>query len=343
MRQLSAAVFLFACISMQPLFAQMGGFAGTNSRIGFGPRGLGVSNAMSALTSEGSYSYYNPAHAATYTSYRQVDLSVASLQFDRVLQSTGVTFQLPPKAGLALSIQRTGITDIDGRTVSGYSTGSFDTNEYLINGAFGIRLSDRFQAGLGVKLSVANYHQELDPATSVGIDLGSLYKISDHVNFAFVIQDLIANYTWNSADLYATDRARNVINNFPTRFKWGLAYEQEAFSITSEFEVLSFSSEIRTTEQFIDNGIPVTINSVEDVNTSASSFRLGGVWNAHERFTLRGGYQLPELTDTESWGLSSGFSIHLPFDTFSPSIDYAFVLEPYQISTMHVFALNLKL
>ena len=85
------------------------------------------------------------------------------------------------------------------------------------------------------------------------------------------------------------------------------------------------------------------ISSITELNTNVQQLRLGGSWKAHERFTLRGGYNLPDLTNMVSWGASSGFSLYLPFDKFSPSIGYAFVIEPNRVSNMHVFSLSLKL
>ena len=71
--------------------------------------------------------------------------------------------------------------------------------------------------------------------------------------------------------------------------------------------------------------------------------KLGGTWHAHERFTLRAGYRITDTQVTGSGSISTGFSVHLPFDNFAPSFDYAFISEPYGISNIHVFALRLHL
>ena len=52
---------------------------------------------------------------------------------------------------------------------------------------------------------------------------------------------------------------------------------------------------------------------------------------------------MEDLKDSGSGHLSAGFSINLPFDRFSPSIDYAFVREPYGVANMHVFAIRMNL
>lgn len=338
----AAFLMIFGLISPS-LIAQNGGFAGASARMGYSARGMAMSNAMSAVTSEGAFSYYNPAQAALYLETRQTDLTVGALRFDRVFQSTGVQFQLPPTAGLSFSLLRTGVNDIDGRTQSGYPTELFDISEYQFASNFGIRFSDRMNGGIGLKFSLANYHQELPNATTVGIDLGLLYT-GNFINIGFSVKDLFASYSWDSSDLYGLDQSRDNINNFPTRVIFGVAYQHEDFTISSDFEIQAYTSETPGSEEiFIDNGIPSVFRSAMEINTSSTQFRLGGSWKAHERVTLRGGWQLPEATNSASWGMSSGFSIHLPFDVFSPSVDYAFVVEPYRISNMHVFSLRLNL
>ena len=341
----SFSLIIVFIIGLAPslVLGQNGGFAGASHRLGFSARGMAMGNAMSAVTSEGSFAYYNPAQAAFFKQTKQTDLTVGALKFDRVFQSSGVQLQLPPTAGMSFSLLRSGVKDIDGRTVSGYPTGLFDINEYQLASNFGIRLSDSFNAGIGLKFSMADYHSELDNAITVGIDFGVLYHAGDHMNVSVAIKDLFANYSWNAQDLYGLDQGRDVVNNFPTRIIFGLAYEADKFTLSSDFEVQAYTSETESRQTFIDEGIPSTFISTDLINTSSTQFRMGASWRAHERLSLRAGWQLPETTEFQSWSLSSGFSIHLPFDVFSPSIDYAFVMEPYRISNMHVFSLRLNL
>lgn len=336
-------ILLLLVGSTGTVLSQSGGFAGAPQRIGYGPVALGMSNAMTAVTSQGTYAQYNPAHSALFQSYIPLQLSVSSLSYDRIHQTLGASFQLPPSAGVSVSLLRTGINDIDGRSLSGYPVDNFDVSEYQLHTAFGIRMSSKVNVGFGFKINYADYHQDLEPETSVGIDLGLLYKISSNVNFGFTIQDLFAEYRWNSAELYGQNESRNVVNKFPTRFKWGLAYQKEEFTISGEYEIQALTSEVEEEDTFISNGRPNLISSLTELKTNAQQLRLGGAWNAHERITVRAGYSLSDLSNSNSWGASSGFSLYLPFDKFSPSIGYAFVLEPNRISNMHVFSLSLNL
>lgn len=342
MKKVILSVVLSCLISLPAvLFAQSGGFAGAASRLGFNANGLARANAMQAVTTEGPLSYYNPALTALNSGTIPVELTVGSLQFDRVFQSTSAQFQLPPTAAISVQIIRTGITDIEGRTVSGYYTDTFSSSEYQINGSFGIRLSDTFNAGIGINFNLADYHPELDIATAVGIDLGMLWQTTDHLNLAVSIQDLFAGYTWNSAELYNQDQSRNVNNYFPTRFIFGMAWEEERFDISADLEIHSQRSEFQTSDITVIGGIPTSFTETDEVRTSNVLLRLGSAWRAHERFTLRGGWRVGDTSDPDSWGLSTGFSLHLPYDKLSPSIDYAFAVEPYQLSNIHMFTLRL--
>lgn len=324
--------------------AQNGGFAGASSRLGYSPRAISMANAYSATTSEGIYPYYNPAFSAEEIGFKQFDISASSMSFDRVFQTVGANFKLPPNAGISIGIIRTGVTDIDERSFSGYPLGEFDISEYQLFAAFGIKFSPKFNAGITFKLNRADYHEDLSPANAIGVDLGFLYKINQDLNFAFVIQDMFANYTWNSNELYGLEQSRNVVNTFPTRFKWSFAYERSKFTIATEFELQSYISEVTVSDIFVDDGSNTQVfESIDEISTSSGIFRLGGAWKAHERFSLRGGYKITDTTNGESGSFSTGFSVNLPFDALSPSIDYAFVIEPYNVANMHVFALRLHL
>ncbi len=330
-------------ISTTGINAQNGGFAGASTRLGLNPKTMAMSNAMTATTSQGVYGYYNPALAALYSDNSQLDISIASLKYDRVYQTLGGSFRIPPNAGLSVSLIRTGVNDIDGRSLSGYPTEQFNTAEYQLLAAFGIKLSEKFNAGLGFKVNYADLNDDLPTSLSVGIDIGFLYKITPNLNAGFAVQDIFSEYSWESSELYGTDQARRVINKFPTRIKWGLSYHNPTFTTSIDYEIQAYTSDIRETESFVESGKVTIIESISTLNTSSQQIRLGGAWNAHERFTLRAGYQIPDFSDSKSWGASTGFSVYLPFDKYSPSIDYAFVIEPNQISNMHVFSLSLKL
>jgi len=81
-----------------------------------------------------------------------------------------------------------------------------------------------------------------------------------------------------------------------------------------------------------------------NVTTNSQIGRLGARYRIHTRITIRSGVQAMDLNhDTFSIQPTAGFSLHLPYDRLSPAIDYAFVREPSNISTMHVFSIRLQI
>lgn len=303
------------------LWAQPSGFAGSFTRLGFGPRGMAMGNALSATGEEGIYSYYNPALAAQNISSVQVDLSTALMTFDRSLHSLNTSFSLPPDAGISIALHTAGVDNIDGRTSSGYFTEELSTHEYQLLTAFGIRFHKKVSAGVGIKLNLANYHSELSNAKGVGFDLGLLYHLRNTFSIGIAVQDLLASYGWNSAELYGGESGGDDTDNFPSRYTLGVA------------------------NRFMPNMLfTATYGLMTHNDLVFHQFRLGGRWKVHERLSLRAGWQVDDIEQIQTSNRpSAGFSVHLPFDSLRPSVDYAFLLEPNKISSMHVFGLKLNL
>lgn len=332
-------IFLFSGL-ISNLSAQeiSGGFAGSFSRMGFSPRGMAMGNAMTSVVQEGSYSYYNPAFSAIESDLTQVDAGTAILSFDRQLNMVHSHFQLPPSAGLSLSLLHGRVGNIDGRDLSGYHTENLSTNEFQLSGNFGIRLSEAFLAGIGIKYNMARYHTELPTTSGVGIDLGILIKPLQKLHLGVTVQDLLASYRFNSADLYGTDAVNNR-QFFPLRMIAGLSYQINRNWLIS----LDLENRLHSYESMsVQNDQPQSVSRNKE--TTVNNFiRTGMSYQFHERLTLRTGIQVNDLGEVNDFQPAAGFSIHLPYDTLSPSIDYAFVREPSGLSTMHVFAIRLNL
>lgn len=315
--------FLLLILLILPLLvnAQPSGFAGSFSRLGFGPRGMGMGNANIASTDEGIYSYYNPALAAYSKSGSQVDFSTSFMSFDRTLNSLNGTFRLPPSAGLNISLLNANVTDIDGRTTSGYYTSELATHEYQLLTAFGINIHKKVAAGIGVKFNLADFHSDISNAQGVGFDIGVLYKVKETISLGITARDLLASYSWNSGAMYGDESLGESVEKFPAILSIGGTYQIQPEILFA----LSYGWLVHEDQHF-------------------QQLKLGGSWMVHERISLRSGWQIDDLENIETSNRpSAGFSVHLPFDILKPSIDYAFLIEPNQISSMHVFGLRLNL
>lgn len=313
-------IFVLLAGGTSTALAQSGGTAGAFSRIGFGPRGMAMGNALTSATDEGVYSYYNPAHVASSFEGNQVDIATAAMSFDRSFNTAAGTFRLPPSAGLSVSLINANVSNIDGRSSDGYDTGTLQTHEYQIAAALGIEITPKLSAGVGLKYFLADYHSDMTNATTLGLDFGALYRFSDQFQLGFVVRDLLASYNWNSASLYG-DESSNRTDNFPTQYQLGGAYSW-------------------------DFGLLLSLEGGQMIheNFTVANIRTGVSYDLHERVTIRAGWQVEDLSSTKTTNHgSAGFSIHLPFDFLSPSVDYAFIQEANNVSYMHTFGLRLNL
>lgn len=344
-----AVVTLFAALII-PVFAsdvlaQSGGFSGAFTRMGFGARGMAMGNALGTVAHEGVYSHYNPALSAEIQN-NQIDLGTALMSFDRNLHSVNATFPLPPNAGLNIGLLNANVYDIDGRTSSGYHTDYLSTHEFQLFTAFGINISSRIQVGASVKLHLASFHEDISNTTGAGFDIGMILTLTDAWRIGWAVQDLVSEYSWSTSDIYGSRGGSNRTDPFPNRFRLSTSYEfrETGLILSSEYELQRQSSEYQRL-QVVSGALPPR-NSLrtEDITTSSHQIRFGALWKAHERITLRGGWEVLDLEFMEeTHKVSAGFSVHLPYDVLSPSIDYAFIREPMGIAGMHVLNLRLSL
>lgn len=324
-------VFVTVFFSPTQCYAQ-GGYSGEFSRIGFSPIGLSMGNAMTASTQFSGHSYYNPAQAAIQSSTIPLLISSALMQFDRQLHMVSVNFQLPPTAGLTFSLINARIGEIDGRNLSGYHTGYLSTSEYRLSGAFGIRFSETFLAGIGINFNHSDLHEEIPSVQGIGIDLGVIAKISNKLNVGVSVQNLLSSRSVNTSDLYGTDSAPKKEKE-PLRVLAGVTY--------MFFEDLTFHADYEVRNQYGESALESPGSN--GIRSTVHFFRSGVDFSPHESVSLRGGVLWNQKSPEQTVQPSAGFSVHLPFDQFSPSVDYAFVAEPSGISSMHVFGLRVNI
>ena len=335
-------------------YAQYGGYAGAGVQIGFDATNSSLGNTGTAgwvsdslLQGKRIYGptlssnpYFNPALVASTRDAVHVNLSLFELGFDRQYQSIGAQIPLPPKAGLFIGLIRSGVNDIDSRSLSGYPLGSIQTNDLQLQSAFGIRLSERAHAGIGFKINRYDLHEDLKASTSVGVDIGLLFKLTKTGFLAISIQDLLAEHTWNSGDLYNLSQSANRVEQLPTRFKVGYSTLAWDTQIATEYEIRQESSDI-TIRDIFSSGSSRTqyIEQKETRMTNSQFFRAGLSRSLHASFRLNLGYQHTLGSDYQGATISSGFSIQPPqMESFT--IDYAFARNTTSLGSMHIFTLR---
>lgn len=316
--------------------------AGAFSRLGFGARGMAMSNALIADNSGATSPYYNPA-LAPFTSRQNLQASVAFLTFDRQLEFLQFASPLPPVAGVAAGLIHAGVSDIDGRSSSGFHTENHSTDEYAAFLAFGLKLGKKASMGLGLQLFRADLFDGLPVVNSIGIDLGFTVQVSESLNLGFVADDLLAKYSWDSSSLYSSGGKRTT-DNFPVRLRLGASYQlmEGKARVLAEFESRTSTLEYRTREIEDIGNESIEITSVEEFTIQDSQLRIGGEFQLSAPFSIRAG--VDRIGDSfEGMRPSAGFVLAQPLGELLFWVEYAFALEPYNTGTMHVMTLRLFL
>lgn len=316
--------------------------AGSFARLGFGARGMAMGNTLIADASGDTSPYYNPA-LAPFASRQNLQASVAFMTLDRELQFLQFASALPPSAGIAAGLIHAGVTNIDGRTSSGYHTENFSTDEYAVFLAFGLKLGQRASLGLGLQVFRADYLEDLEPVNSAGLDVGLTILLAKNLRLGVVADDLLAKYLWDTSGLLSTG-GKSTTDNFPTRLRIGLAYQllDGKASVMAEYESRVTAREHRTRGVEVVDLEPVEAVNIEELQVQQSLLRVGAEYRFEAPFALRAG--VDRIGDIYSRiRPTAGFMVAQPLGSMNVWFEYAFALEPYGTGTMHILTMRLFL
>ncbi len=317
--------------------------AGAFSRMGFGARGIALGNALSADVGGIGSPYYNPA-LAPYAKRQNLEATVALLNFDRSLQFLQLASPLRRNAGIAVGLIHASVDNIDGRDNSGFHTQDLSIDEFAGFLAFGIRKSDVFSAGIAIQFFRTDLFDGLDPGVSVGIDIGLTVQLIEGVHAAFVLDDLLARYQWNT-DTVNGSGGKRTTDNFPTRLRIGLMTTRlhEKLRFVAEVESRFTKVEAVSRSVTILGSEPAERANREDLILRESRFRAGAEYEFLPQFVIRGGVE--QLGKEALGGVrpSAGFMIEQEVGTLIARFEYAFSYESPASGTMHLFTLRMYL
>lgn len=341
--RLATVILIFLLlIDIQAAFAQMGGATGSFARIGFGPRALSMSNAVLSVPEMGTFGFYNPAiSAGTYK--KEIEMGSSIMNFDRSLHTVALNFRLPPSAGISAMFMNAGVDHIDGRTLSGYPTENLSTNDYYFHAAFGVKAKENFWLGAGLKFILSDYHQEISSSLAFGLDVGFIWKTTEKFYLAGAIRDILLSHLWNSSDLYGGLEQANSGNNFPTTFSLGGSYRflENRLIISSDLLITYYKSQITNRGISVDYLSPTEQAERTEAGSSVFGLQSGLSYLIHDRFRISAGYANRDINGFSNQHLfSSGFSLFLPLDRYSPSIEYAVNREPNVGTFIHTFSIK---
>jgi hypothetical protein len=308
--------------------------------MGFGARGVAMSNALVADAFGDASPYYNPA-LAPFAAGQTLEASAALLSLDRELQFLQFSAPLRPVAGVAVGLIHAGVSRIDGRDASGYHTRNYSTDEFAVFLAFGTRLSSSVSAGVGLQLFRADFIEDVRPLNSIGIDVGVTVRASEALRLGVAVDDILARYAWDTSGLYGTDGKRTT-DRFPVRIRLGGAYRllDGRAQVVAEYESRIRSAELRSRSVQLIGDVPREVTSTESYRLHDASVRVGAEYRPAEIFAVRAG--LDRIAE-DGMGPSAGFMIEQPVGRIRLRGEYAFVVEPHATGSMHLVTLRLHL
>jgi len=324
-----AIIFLTSTlVYAQPQFTELGSRVGAFSRIGFGARGIAMGNAMSAVIDGELVSYYNPAvtvfqnNNSVLTGYsflsidRNLNFLSFSRRFDFYSKKDSLVENPKPRnsAGVSIGVINAGVSNIDGRDNNGLPTGVLSTSENQFYLALANRFSDKLSIGITAKFYYYKLFEEIS-TTSLGVDIGAIYKINDQFTVALAVIDINSKYKWDTGPVYDTDGVITE-DKFAVLKKLGVSYLNKAIGILASLEFENSSAE-------------------------TNILRAGVEFNIYEGLYLRGGIDQFNFSNTD-WPVrpSLGFSFYKSFGNFVVGADYAFVIEQYSNADRHIIGVT---
>lgn len=331
---------LLACLWAGDALAQS---TGAFARLGFGARGMAMSNALVADVSGYASGYFNPA-LAPFTARQHAEAGLAALGLNRQLQYLHFATALRPRAGISAGLIHAGVSDIDGRDASGFHTQTYATDELAAFLAFGTRMGDRVTGGLMFRFYRSDLLPDVDPALSIGISGGVTVRVMEALTLGLAIDDLLARYNWDTSGAFGSD-GRKTTDRFPIRLRLGGSYQFASGKgvLAVEYESLFEQGRLETTDLILIGGTPIVTTERENLRLHSTRFRLGGEWWLAQPFALRMGFDQVGADALDGVIPSAGFAIQQDLGELGTRFEYAFRLEPYSAGGMHLLSIQLNL
>lgn len=311
---LLSCIIVLSCKLQGQISSPIGGLAGGPMRMGFGARGIAIGNALTAVTDGKLDAYYNPA-VLPFVSSPTFNVSYCVLSLDRKLNFLSYSNRIKPSAGISLSLINSGVGNIDGRNYDGLHTQDYITSENSFMLSFALNPAPTFSVGITAKILYYSLLEDIK-STTASLDFGTLIFLPYNFTLGIVIQDIGAKYKWDTSKRYGL--LGNITEDrFPLRKRIGLSWKQKGFPLlaSGEFEYIG----------------------------SSSFIRLGSEYEIINGLHLRGGIDQIAINSDVSAKPAIGFSFEKNFTTWAPSIQYAFVFEPYSPSGINVITISIVL
>jgi hypothetical protein len=157
------------------------------------------------------------------------------------------------------------------------------------------------------------------------------------------VEDLLARYNWETSGVFG-EGGKTTRDEFPTSIRLGASYAllDGRAQIVAEYESAFSVLEHRRFEVVSVGGAPVELATSEELTRYDYRFRAGGEYLLSDAFGLRLGVdQIGD--DLDGVKPAAGFMIRQPIGELQVNFDYAFVIEPYAVGSLHFLTLRVGL
>lgn len=286
--------------------AQNVNYAGTSAanflKISPVARNTAMADAPLSGGSDAGGVMFNPASVA---SMEMGSIVVSSMQWlvDTRITYLAVAYPVSPVATVALDIDYFGTGDIDETTIAEQDgTGRvFSASDLMLGATYAVSLTDRFAAGVKVKM----VHENLSQASSTAFagDIGSTFRTNflNDLEINFVLGNFGSKMQFDGRDLEVLYEVPDspTGKEVPARMKteaWELPL---LFRLGAETDVLRLDRmNLRVAYQLLDS------------RDYQPRHLVGGEFNYNDFVYLRGGYK-PNW-DEASWTAGFGLNLRIP-------------------------------
>ena len=260
-----------------------GGYAGAGFNLESCARDVSLGGATVADGTHGFFPFSNPALLHNMKSL-SLSSSYYMLPLERYGQVISISKNLPPSAGISLSLFRSGTDDIEGRNSINQLTGkSYSTSDYYGMISFGVSPGKSIAFGLNIKAyysSMKIYSPFSDPISNgVFIDIGIIYKILNKAIIGYKYENMGTTMKWKTDEGGHNQFSHN--ENIPKKHSVGFNYigfENIKLMIQEDLLVIdnqSLNYRTKLGAEYIVNGIDIRAGSIYSNGYFIPRFGLG--------------------------------------------------------------------
>lgn len=330
-------IIAFPILTFGGGFSKVGTAAAQFLKIGVGARAMGLGGTFTAVASDVSTIYWNPAGI---TNLKTTSIGFTHTQWfaDISHDFAGVSVPLSSSDFIAISATALNTGEQEVTTIANpEGTGVFyDVSDLAIGLTYARQLTDRFSVGLSAKYVQQTLYNET--ASSLTLDIGSYLRTGFHnLIIGMAISNFGGNMKLDGRDLITiTDINKNVSGSYNpdarlTTQEWPLPL---IFRVGLAMDIVGGLDPVIASEE---NRFTLAVEGTH-LNDNNERINIGAEYAWSEMVFARAGFKLNY--DQEEWTFGAGLNI--PLGNQIVVFDYAFI-QFNDLGNVSQFSLELRL